>query len=143
MSNINSYKSILARDSRPRRPAKGDIFEIETSFYKKDATFHDVLFFHASASGVAIVLLVLIIKGETLFPGTVTFFGPLSSLAIFTISIVLLILAFYFFTISILKLGHTLSRVRRDDGKEIKSLYAIGGVFAYFLVFATLALILV
>ena len=124
------------------RALSSDRLDIESSFYSTDATWHDIIFFHASASGVAIVLLVLIIKGEALFPGTVVFFGALSSIAIFTISMVLLLLAFYFYTISILKLGNTLATMQIND-KDIKTMYAITAVFGYFLIFAILVLILV
>lgn len=144
MSNIKGRR--LSRDSasmsRAPKALSSDRFDIESSFYRADATWHDIIFFHASASGVAIVLLVLIIKGEALFPGTVVFFGALSSIAIFTISMVLLLLAFYFYTISILKLGNTLASMQINS-KELKTMYAIMGVFGYFLIFAVLALILV
>ena len=144
MSNIKSHRLSRASASMSRAPnaLSNDKLDIESSFYKADATWHDIIFFHASASGVAIVLLVLIIKGEALFPGTVVFFGALSSIAIFTISMVLLLLAFYFYTISILKLGNTLSTMQ-INGKDIKTMYAIMAVFGYFLIFALLALILV
>ena len=140
MRNIQGHKSAL----RGHVPAalSSDRFDIKSSFYSTDATWHDIIFFHASASGVAIVLLVLIIKGEALFPGTVVFFGMFSSVAIFLISMVLLLLAFYFYTISIVKLGNTLAHID-INGKEIETKYAIMGVFGYFLVFAILALILV
>lgn len=140
-SNIKGYKSILARDSMPTA-LSSDKLDIENSFYRADATLHDIIFFHASASGVAIVLLVLIVKGEVLFPGTVVFFGMLSSIAIFTISMILLLLAFYFYSISILKLGNTLVNIQ-IKGKPLNTLYAILAVFGYFLVFPILALILV
>lgn len=144
MSNIKGHRLIRDNGSISRAPKalSSDRFDIESSFYRADATWHDIIFFHASASGVAIVLLVLIIKGEALFPGTVVFFGALSSIAIFTISMVLLLLAFYFYTISILKLGNTLASIQ-INGKELKTMYAIMGVFGYFLIFAVLALILV
>ncbi|MEN2750066.1 hypothetical protein AAIR29_00325 [Psychrobacter sp. FBL11] len=141
MSHIKGHKSIVDRDSMPRA-LSSDKLNIETSFYKADATLHDIIFFHASASGAAIVLLVLIIKGEILFPGTVVLFGALSSIAIFTISIVLLLFAFYFYSISILKLGDTLARMQ-FNGKGIETKYAILAVFGYFLIFPIIALILV
>lgn len=141
VSNIRGHNSIITRGALPR-VLSSDRLDIESSFYRADATLHDMIFFHASASGVAIVLLVLIIKGEVLFPGTVVFFGVLSSVAIFAISMVLLLLAFYFYTISILKLGDTLTKTQ-IDGKPLKTMYAIMGVFGYFLVFSVLALILV
>lgn len=141
VSNIRGHNSIITRGALPRA-LSSDRLDIESSFYRADATLHDMIFFHASASGVAIVLLVLIIKGEVLFPGTVVFFGVLSSVAIFAISMVLLLLAFYFYTISILKLGDTLTKTQ-IDGKPLKTMYAIMGVFGYFLVFSVLALILV
>ncbi|WP_350560258.1 hypothetical protein [Psychrobacter sp. CAL346-MNA-CIBAN-0220] len=141
VSNIKGYKSIIGGDSTSRA-LSSDKFDIETSFYRADATLHDIIFFHASASGVAVVLLVLIIKGEVLFPGTVVFFGILSSIAIFAISTVLLLLAFYFYSVSILKLGDTLARIH-INGKDIKTMYAILAVFGYFLIFPILALILV
>ena len=144
MSNIKGHKLIRDNGSMSRVPKalSSDRLDIESSFYRPDATWHDIIFFHASASGVAIVLLVLIIKGEALFPGTVVFFGALSSIAIFTISMVLLLLAFYFYTISILKLGNTLATMQVND-KDIKTMYAITAVFGYFLIFAILVLILV
>ena len=141
MSNIKGYRLIYDNSAMPKA-LSSDRLDIESSFYRADATWHDIIFFHASASGVAIVLLVLIIKGEALFPGTVVFFGVLSSIAIFAISMVLLLLAFYFYTISILKLGNTLARMQ-INGKDIKTMYAIMAVFGYFLIFALLALILV
>lgn len=141
VSNIRGHNSIITRGALPR-VLSSDRLDIESSFYRADATLHDMIFFHASASGVAILLLVLIIKGEVLFPGTVVFFGVLSSVAIFAISMVLLLLAFYFYTISILKLGDTLTKTQ-IDGKPLKTMYAIMGVFGYFLVFSVLALILV
>lgn len=144
MSNIKAHKLIRDNGSMSRAPKalSSDRLDIESSFYRPDATWHDIIFFHASASGVAIVLLVLIIKGEALFPGTVVFFGALSSIAIFTISMVLLLLAFYFYTISILKLGNTLATMQIND-KDIKTTFAITAVFGYFLIFAILVLILV
>lgn len=141
MSNIKGHRLIRDSPSMPRA-LSSDRLDIESSFYRTDATWHDIIFFHASASGVAIVLLVLIIKGEALFPGTVVFFGALSSIAIFLISMVLLFLAFYFYTISILKLANTLAHIQVND-KEIKTAYAIMAVFGYFLAFAVLVLILV
>lgn len=141
MSKINSYKAIVKRDAIVEA-AQDSNFSIEKSFYKMHATWHDMIFFHASASGMAAVLLILIIKGRVLFPGTVSLFGAVSPIAIFIISMVLLLLAFYFFTISILKLGTTLSTFQ-IKGKEIKTLYAIAGVYGYFLVFTIIALILV
>ena len=141
MSNIKGHRLIRDKGSMSKA-LSSDRLDIESSFYRTDATWHDIIFFHASASGVAIVLLVLIIKGEALFPGTVVFFGVLSSIAIFTISMVLLLLAFYFYTISILKLGNTLSNIQ-INGKEIKTMYAIMAVFGYFLIFTILALILI
>ncbi|TXD96365.1 hypothetical protein ES754_09435 [Psychrobacter frigidicola] len=131
----------MDRETVPRA-LTSDKLNIEHSFYKADATLHDIIFFHASASGVAVVLLVLIIKGEILFPGTVVFFGVVSSVAIFAIRTVLLLFAFYFYTISILKLGDTLARMK-INGKGIKTAYAILAVFGYFLIFPILALILV
>ena len=117
-------------------------FKIENSFYNiNDAISHDIIFFHASASGLATVLLVLVIKGKILFPETVTFFGVISPVVIFMISLVLLLLAFYFFSISIVKLGTTLTRLK-IKGKEIKTIYAIGGVFGYFIIFAIIVLLL-
>ena len=141
VSNIRGQNAIITRGALPRA-LSSDRLDIESSFYRADATLHDMIFFHASASGVAIVLLVLIIKGEVLFPGTVVFFGFLSSVAIFAISMVLLLLAFYFYTISILKLGDTLAKTQ-INGKPLQTMYAIMGVFGYFLVFSVLALILV
>ena len=141
MSNIKGDRLIHDKASVPKA-LSSDRLNIESSFYRTDATLHDMIFFHASASGVAIVLLVLIIKGEVLFPGTVVFFGALSSVAIFVISIILLLLAFYFYTISILKLGDTLAKTQ-INGKPLKTMYAIMGIFGYFLVFSILALILV
>lgn len=141
MSNIKGHRLIRDKASVPKAFSSGKL-DIESSFYRADATLHDMIFFHASASGVAIVLLVLIIKGEVLFPGTVIFFGALSSVAIFVISIILLLLAFYFYTISILKLGDTLAKTQ-INGKPLNTMYAIMGVFGYFLVFSILALILV
>ncbi|MBU5617500.1 hypothetical protein KPY62_10450 [Psychrobacter sp. TAE2020] len=140
-SNVKGHKLIMTGDSVPKA-LTSDKLNIEHSFYKADATLHDVIFFHASASGVAVVLLVLIIKGEVLFPGTVIFFGAASSLAIFAIRTVLLLLAFYFYTISILKLGDTLARLK-IDGKDVNTLYALLAVFGYFLIFPIMALILV
>lgn len=102
---------------------------------------HDIIFFHASASGLAAVLLILVIKGKILFPETVTFFGVISPIVIFIISIVLLLLAFYFFSISIVKLGTTLTRLQVKD-KEIKTKYAIGGAFGYFVIFTVIVLLL-
>lgn len=141
MSNIKGHKLLLNKGHMPAA-LSSDRLDIKSSFYSTDATWHDIIFFHASASGVAIVLLVLIIKGEALFPGTVVFFGMFSSVAIFVISMVLLLLAFYFYTISIVKLGNTLAHIE-IKGKEIKTTYAIMGVFGYFLIFTILALILV
>ena len=134
MSNVKGYRLIRDKASVPKA-LSSDKLDIESSFYRADATLHDMIFFHASASGVAIVLLVLIIKGEVLFPGTVVFFGALSSVAIFVISIILLLLAFYFYTISILKLGDTLAKTQ-INGKPLNTMYAIMGVFGYFLVFS-------
>ena len=141
VSNIKGHKSITDKGGMPRA-LSSDKLAIETSFYKADATLHDIVFFHASASGAAIVLLVLIIKGEMLFPGTVVLFGALSSIAIFTISIVLLLFAFYFYSISILKLGDTLANMK-FNGRSIETKYAILAVFGYFLIFPIIALILV
>lgn len=140
VTNIKRHKSLLT-DNPAASALKNERLDIETSFYKADATLHDILFFHASASGVAIVLLFLIIKGQILFPGTVVFFGASSSFAIFVISTVLLILAFYFYTISIFKLGNTLVKTR-INGEHIKTIYAMICVFGYFLFFPVIALIL-
>ncbi len=116
-------------------------FKIENSFYKAGATLHDIIFFHASASGLAAVLLILVIKGKILFPETVTFFGVISPVVIFMISMVLLLLAFYFFSISIVKLGTNLTRLQ-IKGKALKTRYAIAGVFGYFIIFAIIVLLL-
>ena len=141
MSKINSYKAIVKRDA-VAEAAYDSNFSIEKSFYQLNATWHDMIFFHASASGMAAVLLILVIKGRVLFPGTVSLLGAVSPIAIFIISMILLFLAFYFFAISILKLGTILSTFK-IKGKEVKTLYAIAGVYGYFLVFAIIALILV
>lgn len=140
-TNIKRHKS-LAVGGAVSEMMKNDRLDIETSFYKVDATLHDIIFFHASASGVAIILLFLIIKGQALFPGTVVFFGALSSFAIFAISAVLLIMAFYFYTVSIFKLGNTLVKTR-INGEQIKTSHAILCVFGYFVFFPILALILI
>lgn len=141
MRHIKGHKSVLASGHVPEVIGNHKL-DIKSSFYRTDATWHDIIFFHASASGVAIVLLVLIIKGKALFPGTVTFFGVFSDAAILVISMILLLLAFYFYTISIVKLGNTLAHIQ-ISGREIATKYAIMGIFGYFLVFAILALILV
>lgn len=140
VSKINSYRAVLKRDAVAREPSDSH-FDVETSFYRADATWHEIVFFHASASGLAAVLLVLVMKGKLLFPGTVTFFGIVSPIAIFIISIILLLLAFYFFTISMVKLGVTLGKLQ-IKGEEIDTKYAIGAIFAYFLVFAIIIIIL-
>lgn len=139
-TNIKRHKSLEVGGAMSE-VLENDRLDIETSFYRADATLHDIIFFHASASGVAIILLFLIIKGEALFPGTVVFFGALSSFAIFLISTVLLILAFYFYTVSIFKLGNTLVKTR-INGEQIKTMHAILAVFGYFIFFPILALIL-
>ena len=139
-TNIKRHKSLAIGDAIPSA-LTGDKLDIEASFYKVDATLHDIIFFHASASGVAIILLFLIIKGQILFPGTVVFFGALSSFAIFLISTILLLLAFYFYTVSIFKLGNTLVKTRFNN-ERIKTSHAILIVFGYFLFFPILALIL-
>ena len=77
-----------------------------------------------------------------LFPETVTFFGVISPIVIFMISIVLLSLAFYFFSISLLKLGTTLTKLK-IKGEPIKTIYAIGGAFIYFVVFLLVVLLLI
>lgn len=141
VTNIKRHKSLEVGGSMSEA-LKNDRLDIETSFYRVDATLHDIVFFHASASGVAIILLFLILKGQTLFPGTVAFFGALSSFVIVIISTVLLILAFYFYTISIFKLGNTLVKTR-INGEQIKTMHAILCVFGYFLFFPIIALILV
>ena len=138
-TNIKRHKSLEVGGS-VSEALKNDRLDIESSFYRADATLHDIIFFHASASGVAIILLFLILKGQVLFPGTVVFFGALSSFAIFAISTVLLILASYFYTISIFKLGNTLVKTRVND-KQIKTMHAILCVFGYFLFFPIIALI--
>lgn len=140
-SNIKNHKLIGESSSIPK-VLRNNRFDIETSFYKTDATLHDIIFFHASASGVAIVLLFLVLKGKDLFPGTVIFFGAFSSFAIFIISVVLLLLAFYFYTISIFKLGNTLVNTTISN-QAINTRYAILCVFGYFLFFPILALILI
>lgn len=140
ISKINAYRAVLKRDGVVREPNYSN-FDVETSFYENDATWHDIVFFHASASGLAAVLLILVMKGRLLFPETVTFFGVLAPVAIFIISITLLLLAFYFFTISIVKLGTTLGKLQ-IKGKEIDTKYAITTVVGYFLVFAIIIIIL-
>ncbi len=141
VSKINSYRAVGKRGATEVDHAESN-FAIETSFYKTTASWHDIIFFHASASGLAAVLLILVIKGKILFPGTETFFGIVSPVVIFMISITLLSLAFYFFAISMLKLGTTLSKIEIHD-KEIKTLYAIAGTFVYFLVFTFIVLLLI
>lgn len=91
---------------------------------------------------MAAVLLIVIIKGQTLLLGVFSLFGAVSAIVLFVISIILLLLAFYFFAISVLKLGVTLSKLQ-SQGRQTKTLYAITGVLAYYLLFAILALILV
>ena len=141
VTNIKRHKSLEVGGSISET-IKNEKLDIETSFYRADATLHDIIFFHASASGVAVVLLFLILKGQVLFPGTKAFFGSLSSIAIAIISTVLLILAFYFYMVSIFKLGNTLVKTR-VNGAQIKTTHAIFCVFAYFLFFPIIALILV
>lgn len=140
-TNIKRHKS-LEVGGVVSETLKNDRLDIETSFYRADATLHDIIFFHASASGVAVVLLFLILKGQILFPGTEAFFGALSSIAISIISAVLLILAFYFYAVSIFKLGNTLVKTR-VNGERIKTMNAIVCVFGYFLFFPIIALILI
>ncbi len=141
VSKINSYRAVGKRGAIEVDPAES-YFSIEHSFYKTTASWHDIIFFHASASGLAAVLLILVIKGRILFPGTETFFGIVAPVVIFIISIVLLSLAYYFFTISMLKLGTTLSRIEINN-KEIKTIYAIAGTFIYFIVFTIIVMLLV
>ena len=142
VSKINAYRAMVNRGISAEKASATD-FKIENSFYRiNDAISHDIIFFHASASGLATILLVLVIKGKILFPETVTFFGVISPVVIFMISIVLLLLAFYFFSISIIKLGTTLTRLQIRD-KAIETRYAIGGAFAYFLLFVLIVLLLV
>lgn len=142
VSKINAYRSLINRGISEEEANDTD-FKIENSFYNiNNAISHDIIFFHASASGLATVLLILVIKGKILFPETVTFFGVISPVVIFMISLVLLLLAFYFFSISIVKLGTTLTRLQ-VKGKAIKIRYAIGGAFAYFLLFVLIVLLLI
>ncbi len=141
ISKINAYRALVKRGVSVEE-ASDSPYQIETSFYKTNATLHDVIFFHASASGLAVVLLILVIKGKMLFPETVTFFGVISPIVIFMISIVLLSLAFYFFSISLLKLGTTLTKLK-IKGEPIKTIYAIGGAFIYFVVFLLVVLLLI
>lgn len=141
VSKINAYRSMVNRGVSAEKASATD-FKIENSFYKAGATLHDIIFFHASASGLATVLLILVIKGKILFPETVTFFGVISPVVIFMISLVLLLLAFYFFSISIIKLGTTLTRLQIKD-QAIKTSYAIGGTFGYFMVFVIIVLLLI
>ncbi|WP_367105163.1 hypothetical protein [uncultured Psychrobacter sp.] len=140
VSKINSYRAVLKRDAVAREPSDNN-FDVETSFYRADATWHEIVFFHASASGLAAILLVLVMKGRLLFPETVTFFGILAPIAIFIISIVLLLLAFYFFTISMVKLGTTLGKLQ-IKGEEVDTKYAIAAIFGYFLIFAIIIIVL-
>ena len=141
VSKINSYRAVGKRGATEVDHAESH-FSIENSFYRTTTSWHDIIFFHASASGVAVVLLFLILKGQVLFPGTKAFFGSLSSIAIAVISTVLLILAFYFYMVSIFKLGNTLVKTR-VNGAQIKTTHAILCVFGYFLFFPIIALILV
>lgn len=141
ISKINAYRSMINRGVSAEQASATD-FKIENSFYKAGATLHDIIFFHASASGLATVLLILVIKGKLLFPETVTFFGVISPVIIFIISLVLLLLAFYFFSISIVKLGTTLTRMQ-IKGKALKTRYAIGGALSYFMLFVIIVLLLV
>lgn len=140
IARINAYKSLLNRGVSAE-VANDSNDAIVTSFYKTDATWHDIIFFHASASGLATVLLVLVIKGKILFPETVTFFGVISPVVIFMISMVLLLLAFYFFSISMIKLSTTLARLQIKS-KALKTKYAISGAFGYFLLFVLIVLLL-
>ena len=98
VSKINAYRAVGKRGATEVDHADSH-FGIENSFYRTDASWHDIIFFHASASGLAAVLLILVIKGKILFPGTETFFGIVAPVVIFIISITLLALAFYFFAI--------------------------------------------
>lgn len=141
VSKINAYRAVGKRGATEVDHADSH-FGIENSFYRTNASWHDIIFFHASASGLAAVLLILVIKGKMLFPGTETFFGIVAPVVIFIISITLLALAFYFFAISMLKLGTTLSKIKINN-KEIKTFYATAGVFVYFVIFTVIVLLLV
>lgn len=141
VSKINTYRAVEKRGSTELDPVENNL-DIETSFYSTHASWHDIIFFHASASGLAAVLLILVIKGEVLFPETTTFFGIVAPVVIFIISIVLLSLAFYFFTISMVKLGTTLSKIKVNN-KEIETKYAIAGTFIYFIIFTIIVMLLV
>lgn len=140
VSKINTYRAVEKRGATELDPAESH-FSIDNSFYKTTASWHDMVFFHASASGLAAVLLILVIKGEALFPETTAFFGIVAPVVIFIISIVLLSLAFYFFTISMVKLGITLSKIEINN-KEIKTPYAIAGAFVYFVLFTIIVMLL-
>ena len=140
VSKINSYRAVGKRGATEVDHAESN-FSIENSFYRTTTSWHDIIFFHASASGLATVLIILVIKGKILFPSTVTFFGVISPLVIFIISMVLLSLAFYFFAISMLKLGNTLSKIQINN-KELKTIYAVAGTFLYFLLFTLVVLLL-
>lgn len=141
MSKINNYKAVLKRDAIAEAPPAGH-FSIEHSFYGATATGHEMIFFHALASAMVAVLLIVMIKGQTLLLGMVSLFGAASAIVLFIVSMIMLLLAVYFFAISVLKLGATLSKFQ-INGTQIKTLYAIAGVFGYFLIFTILALILI
>lgn len=102
-------------------------FDIETSLYKTNATWHDIIFFHGSISGLIAFLLLLVFKIRILFPDINSFLGIFFQVILFS-------LAIYFFWVSVEKLGITLGK-REVNDKQMYEKYVIVIILSYFLSF--------
>lgn len=126
MSKINVHRGVLRRDAITRESVPSS-FDIETSFYKTNATWHDIIFFLGSISGLIAFLLLLVFKIGVLFPDMNSFLGIFFQVILFS-------LAVYFFGVSLEKLGITLGK-REVNDKQMNEKYVIVIMLSYFLSF--------
>ncbi|MBP2280011.1 hypothetical protein RCH20_000363 [Psychrobacter sp. PL15] len=126
VSKINAYRAVVRRGAIARKPIPGS-FDIENSFYKTDATWHDIIFFQGSISGLIAFLLLLVFKIKVLFPVMNTLLGVFFQVILFS-------LAVYFFGVAIEKLGITLGK-RNINDKQMNEKYVVVIMLSYFLSF--------
>lgn len=126
VSKINVHRGVVRRGAIDRKSLPSS-FDIENSFYKTNATWHDIIFFHGSISGLIAFLLLLVMKMRTLFPDMNSFLGILFPIILFS-------LAVYFFGVSIEKLGISLGK-RKVDDKQMNTKYVVVIMLSYFLSF--------
>ena len=117
---------MLRRDAITRESAPSS-FDIETSLYKTNATWHDIIFFHGSISGLIAFLLLLVFKISVLFPDINSFLAVLFQVILFS-------LAVYYFGVSLEKLGITLGK-REVNDKQMDEKYVVVIMLSYFLSF--------